>query len=162
MPKPFEGVILYLLSFDSPSSEHGKERETIGGSTKLFPQKQPILTQYKSGKHNENQRLSASESTISSLKVGPSLSRRLQAVRRKYLKQKRRSLGKKAANLKDDNDVTDSKVPYHTIIIDCAPITFVDSMGIKALYQVIAYTLQRIHLISYLPLTIHFVANYVY
>ena len=48
----------------------------------------------------------------------------------------RKSRNNIAASVKDDNDVTDAKVPYHTIIIDCAPITFVDSMGTRALYQV--------------------------
>lgn len=38
--------------------------------------------------------------------------------------------------MKDEDDVTELNVPYHTIIIDCAPITFVDSMGTRALYQV--------------------------
>ena len=41
-----------------------------------------------------------------------------------------------ATSVKDDNAVKETIVPYHTIIIDCAPITFVDSMGTRALYQV--------------------------
>jgi len=61
---------------------------------------------------------------------------------REYQRQSmRKSRNNIAASVKDDNDVTDAKVPYHiyTIIIDCAPITFVDSMGTRALYQVIVH-----------------------
>ena len=57
----------------------------------------------------------------------------------------RKSRNNIAASVEDDNDVTDSKVPYHTIIIDCAPITFVDSMGTRALYQVIQCTGQYLY-----------------
>ena len=67
-----------------------------------------------------------------------SISHRLQTVSREYRKQSTltRSRSNTATSMKDDNDGADVNVPYHTIIIDCAPITFVDSMGTRALYQV--------------------------
>jgi len=67
-----------------------------------------------------------------------SISHRLQSVSRAYKKQSTltRSRSNTAASTKDEDTVAETNVPYHTIIIDCAPITFVDSMGIRALYQV--------------------------
>jgi len=72
-----------------------------------------------------------------------SFSHRLQSVSRAYKKQSTltRSRSNTAASTKDGDTVAETDVPYHTIIIDCAPITFVDSMGIRALYQVLLYVL---------------------
>ena len=68
-----------------------------------------------------------------------SISLRLQNVNKAY--QKRLSLRRSRSNTANSvtDNVEDAKpksLPYHTIVIDCAPITFVDSMGTRALYQV--------------------------
>lgn len=98
----------------------------------------------------------SSENTSSSSLIGsasPSLSHRLQSVSRKYQQstlRKSRS-NTSAGGATNDNDGSDTSIPYHTIIIDCAPITFVDSMGSRALYEVCdcmaAYVLDNV--ISY-------------
>ena len=36
----------------------------------------------------------------------------------------------------EEGDEGDGELPYHTIVIDCAPIGFADSMGITVLEQV--------------------------
>ena len=51
------------------------------------------------------------------------------------------------------NDVFEDKkeecLAYHTIIIDCAPIGFVDTMGVAMLEQVLFYLLKYCILIFY-------------
>ena len=69
-----------------------------------------------------------------------SISLRLQNVNKAYLKwlSITRSRSNPASSVTDgaQEEAEPKSLPYHTIIIDCAPITFVDSMGTRALYQV--------------------------
>ena len=109
-------------------------------------------------KSSDNQ--TSSSSLISN--ASPSLSHRLQSVSRKYQQntlRKSRSTTS-AGGVKNENDGSDSSVPYHTIIIDCAPITFVDSMGSRALYEVCNYMASYVvHniIISYAIICMHVV-----
>ena len=90
---------------------------------------------------NKSSVASLTRSHSLSLNASVSLSHRLQSVSREYRRQNTltRSRSNTATSVKDDNAVTETNVPYHTIIIDCAPIAFVDSMGTRALYQVWTY-----------------------
>ena len=100
-------------------------------------QQQPANTHSKFYNSNENQTSSSSLISSHSVNASPSLSHRLQSVSRKYkqntLKNSRSST---SVGIRSENNGGDTNVPYHTIIIDCAPITFVDSMGSRALYEV--------------------------
>ena len=109
--------------------------------TKPFLQRQQLMKTAKRYQTRRAQKSSAASLTRShslSLNASVSISHRLQSVSREYRRQNTltRSRSNTATSVKDDNAVTETNVPYHTIIIDCAPITFVDSMGTRALYQV--------------------------
>ena len=92
---------------------------------------------YQTRKTQQKPSASLIRSQSLSLNASISISQRLQNVSREYRKQNTltRSRSNTATSVRDDG--SDTNVPYHTIIIDCAPITFVDSMGTRALYQVI-------------------------
>ena len=108
--------------------------------TKPFIQRQQLMKtakRYQTRKTQQKPSASLIKSQSLNLTASMSLSQRLQNVSREYRKQNSltRSRSNTATSVRDDGG--DTNVPYHTIIIDCAPITFVDSMGTRALYQVI-------------------------
>ena len=109
--------------------------------TKPFLQRQQLMKtakRYQTRKTLKSSVASLTSSHSLSLTASLSISHRLQSVSREYRRQNTltRSRSNTATSMKDDDAVTETNVPYHTIIIDCAPITFVDSMGTRALYQV--------------------------
>ena len=107
-----------------------------------FLQRQQLMKTARRYRTRKSQKFSASltASQTQSLNASLSISHRLQTVNREYQKQNTltRSRSNTATSVNEDVNAAETKVPYHTIIIDCAPITFVDSMGTRALYQVIA------------------------
>ena len=108
--------------------------------TKPFIQRQQLMKtakRYQTRKTQQKPSASLIKSQSLNLTASISLSQRLQNVNREYRKQSTltRSRSNTATSVRDDG--SDTNVPYHTIIVDCAPITFVDSMGTRALYQVI-------------------------
>ena len=109
-------------------------------STQPFIQRQQLVRtarRYQTRKTQQKPSASLIKSQSLTLNASISISQRLQNVSREYRKQNTltRSRSNTATSVMDDGSGTN--VPYHTIIIDCAPITFVDSMGTRALYQVI-------------------------
>ena len=50
--------------------------------------------------------------------------------------QRRRERERGREGGREGEEEEDGELPYHTIVIDCAPIGFADSMGITVLEQV--------------------------
>ena len=131
-----------LLIFFNSSIDSEHSNELITETTALSHQEESFIQKqsaehFKTSKETQQSSSCSLRSNSNSLNVHPSISHRLQTVSREYQRQSmRRPRSNTAASVKDDNAVTETNVPYHTIIIDCAPITFVDSMGTRALYQV--------------------------
>ena len=124
-------------TIDTPPNQNLVEEDEL---TKPFLQRQRLMKTAKRYQTRKSQKSSSTASRSHSLSLNASLSisHRLQSVSREYRRQSTltRSRSNTATSVKDDNAVKETNVPYHTIIIDCAPITFVDSMGTRALYQV--------------------------
>lgn len=92
-------------------------------------------------KHVRNTQRATTRSHNINGTASTSISHRLRSVSRAYQRYRAstrsRSNTATSKNSRNTATVIDNNLPYHTIIIDCSPITFVDSMGTKALYQVI-------------------------
>ena len=118
--------MLFLLS-----SEH---TNGVVPTAERHPAEESVIQQHLTNAATKTSKTHSLKSNADS----PSISCRLQRVSRKYQEQNTltRSRSNTATSMKDENDGAVTNVPYHTIIIDCAPITFVDSMGIRALYEV--------------------------
>jgi len=81
-----------------------------------------------------------------------SLSHRLRSVSQAYHHQ-HNTLSKSHRHHMDNSIVDESvgnSLPYHTIVIDCSPIAFVDQMGAKALYQVCVCVHKHARILQYL------------
>ena len=146
IPSIIISSICMCLSFSSVTSEHYSRADPTSENT-TFTHHQPVeesfvhqpFTKIAKHYHTHKTHKSSAKSTRSHsprLNATTSISHRLQSVKRAYQKQSNltRSHGNIATSVKNEDD---NDVPYHTIVIDCAPMTFVDFMGARALYQVI-------------------------
>ena len=132
----------YLVSFNCFSSTitaggaNGNNVQNNEGSSSRTSDNTLHHQHPKEEEHEFSQVLSGNEPTESDEQGRPRVNR-LRSVCEAYHHNLTKSHHR---NSIDTNNIVDESVenslPYHTIIIDCAPITFVDQMGAKALYQV--------------------------
>ena len=121
-----------------------EENNANNGSSSMTSTNSPPHQQHEEEEYNFSQLLSSEDQTRTdrqSWLLGniESLSHRLRSVSKAYHHQ-HNTLTKSHHHNTNRMDIIDESLeyslPYHTIIIDCAPIAFVDQMGAKALYQV--------------------------
>ena len=134
----------YLVSFNCFSSTitaggaNGNNVQNNEGSSSRTSDNTLHHQHPKEEEHEFSQVLSSNDSTKTDGQGRPRVNR-LRSVHEAYHHNLTKSHHRNS-NSTDSNNIVDelmeNSLPYHTIIIDCAPITFVDQMGAKALYQV--------------------------
>ena len=146
------GTVLFANSLTiTGGGTEGNNEQTSTNNESLSSSSSSSLTsshqQHKEKEHEFLQLLSSKDTTRTDRQGQPqenigSLSYRLRSVSQAYHHQHNtltRSYHHNTNSMDTNSIVEESmknSLPYHTIIIDCAPITFVDQMGAKALYQV--------------------------